>query len=986
MHCPGATAVMVMAAIALVSFVGCGNDSPSPSSSDEGNPNINTPPNVIETVEDLILSESYAGHLVVHFDENLVVRQDASKSLYSLAGQDDALSLAKAAIASVSHAQLIRSMQVSEKKLDEQREKLERLSGQRMPDWNSIYHLKTETPEDAIDLLHQLQGQPGITKIYPALIPYPAGLLATPNLTGWQTYLLPENTHGGLNAQAAWALGVDGGGVYVVDNERGTNFDHEDLGLIATDIDVGGNFFYTPVCAPGFPYLAGDCPSSIAHGVAVAGILVAQDNGHGVTGFAPQAHYVQASMLGGTFSDLAAATDGIDAGWTDGDDDMEPGSIWLIEVQLPGKFSAGSCGETIPAQVGCVPTEMWPEDFAAIQQATAYGVTVVNGAGNGSWDLNDPNLYTGDWDFAHNLGVEDAGSIMVGASQGSNEQKATFSNCGNRVNAFAWGQNVVSTGYPYGAYAWNGAVPPVPANDPLDPNNFYINNFGGTSSATAMVGGAVALVQSYARGLLGEDRYLMPAQMRQIVVNSGVNQVGGGCNIGKQPRIDQALTAALALVNNAKAAYPQLNTGVRLTSPQMIALRAMGVGIICKEFDPSGSDPICPESEIYPPGSGIAKPLDFDGDGRSDLVRWTNGTWKLDLSGQGPNADHFGAWDIEIAHPALPGQWVWPYVADMNSDGRTDFVVYDKEQGKFYIALTDLPLIMSGTWHGWDKIVDYSATWHDDLNLNPNLSHYSRPAIADYNADGWNDIGIACSDGFWRIDFGNGNLNSFAAFDVSAQYLSPAQLAAAPGWAYPTTLYGTTNLLLAFKVPDGLPQAGRLFLVSYLDPGFDQLSAAGGNPDVGGNDDILLTGYLDGYGSGPAVTIKGMDGGWRVSSFDVIDVYLTPTSLSPTGIYGGNECHPIIGDFDGDEYEDRAVMCPDGWKIAYHDPASIAPLLHPDGSRHIPLGYSTSTFTLPGQPYSGGIGYSYVQQLIQFFQQTHPGIPPPIPVDMVVFH
>jgi hypothetical protein len=46
----------------------------------------------------------------------------------------------------------------------------------------------------------------------------------------------------------------------------------------------------------------------------------------------------------------------------------------------------------------------------------------------------------------------------------------------------------------------------------------------------------------------------------------------------------------------------------------------MGIGIICKEYDAAGSDPSCPDSQMFPTGTKIAKDYDFDGDGRADLA------------------------------------------------------------------------------------------------------------------------------------------------------------------------------------------------------------------------------------------------------------------------------------------------------------------------------------------------------------------------------
>jgi hypothetical protein len=89
-----------------------------------------------------------------------------------------------------------------------------------------------------------------------------------------------------------------------------------------------------------------------------------------------------------------------------------------------------------------------------------------------------------------------------------------------------------------------------------------------------------------------------------------------------------------------------------------------------------------------------------------------------------------------------------------------------------------------------------------------------------------------------------------------------------------------------------------------------------------------------------------------------------------------------VGNFDGDGYDDRAVMCPDEWRIAYSS-NTFAAQMDGNGTRHIALGYEPSTFALPGRSYAGGISYAYARQLIDEFEKQNPGVPPPIQMDMI---
>ncbi|MFA4875177.1 MAG: S8 family serine peptidase, partial [bacterium] len=926
----------IIAALFLFALAGCGGQG----SGDVGSAAPDEGLGQLNDLETLMYTESFSGKLVVRFEEGMQVRLKDAETvdkaavavpgtttqttmsrpvLFSAAGQDAAVAPMQQVLDAHPAALIVRATDAPEAEVDRQRARLERLSGQKMPDWNSAYRIDVGDPDEAVKVMRELSAVPGVKYVYPEFKPSPAGLDTTPALTGLQGYLYAENTSGGLNAQAAWSQGVHGQDVYIVDNEHGINLFHADLSLVNKALFEGGSYLYFPDCVPGFIPQIDDCDSWIAHGTAVAGILVAQDNGHGTTGFAPAAKYVNSPMSSSVEGDLRISTDGFDDPVSWGDNDLEPGSVWVLEVQLPGKYTNLNCTPPWDAacEYGMVPVELWPDVYDAIQQATAYGVTVIEGSGNGAMDLNNPALYSGAWSFAHNMATDDAGAIMVGASEGANEKKISFSNCGTRVNTFAWGQGVVTTGYAYGPYKWNGSNPPVPPNS--DPNSFFVDMFGGTSSAAAMVGGAAALVQSYARQQLGHKRYIMPFKMREFIVNSGVAQKdSSGCNIGKQPRIDQALTAVDAFLAQVSAQYPQLASDEQLTDAQMLALRQLGVGIICKEFDPTHSDLSCPDTEVFPSGVKIAKTYDFDGDGRADLMKFENGKWYVDLSSKGTGGDNYGAWDLELTFPAINGRWVWPYVEDMNSDGRADFVAYDKEHGKFYVALTDTDIIRNGVWHGWDWQLDYSSEWQDDLKLNPDESNYSRPALGNYNGDQWADIGIYCSDGSVRVDYGAGTQASFSGFEWTPQLLTSEMLAAAPGWAYltvPEDFNQIGRIFFAVKVPDTLPDEGRMYIIPQDNVNFliDEEWMAKAPHIFGGNEVIPGSGVFPPMYF-PVISIKEPTGRWRVSG----DVeYGTLTELPPSDVYGDTECHPVTGDFDGDGITDRTVMCPGEWRIAY---------------------------------------------------------------------
>jgi hypothetical protein len=138
----------------------------------------------------------------------------------------------------------------------------------------------------------------------------------------------------------------------------------------------------------------------------------------------------------------------------------------------------------------------------------------------------------------------DSGAIMVGASRAAlPHDRAWFSNYGSRLDCFGWGEQVVAAGY--GNYL-NG-----------DDDEIYTDSFSGTSSASPMIAGAAALVQSlYMQNAGpdgGDDRWkrLSPSQMRSLLSHprSGTPQgpnVRG--RIGVMPDLRAVVDRALGVV------------------------------------------------------------------------------------------------------------------------------------------------------------------------------------------------------------------------------------------------------------------------------------------------------------------------------------------------------------------------------------------------------------------------------------------------------
>ena len=214
------------------------------------------------------------------------------------------------------------------------------------------------------------------------------------------------------------------------------------------------------------------------------------------------------------------------------------GHIILLELQRvgPGGYN--------------IPVEWWPDDLAAIMYATSLGLLVVEAAGNGhpstlqgvsldaamfdTADVGFPSGWRNPLDRRH----VDSGAIIVGAgvppvgTSRVDRSRMAYSNWGRCVDVQGWGDEVVTTGYG----CKQGGV---------DEDRWYIQDFGGTSAASAMVAGTLACVQGYrrrTRGLLLDSR-----RARALLRATGSRQKADGSqfplsqHIGPRPNLRKML-------------------------------------------------------------------------------------------------------------------------------------------------------------------------------------------------------------------------------------------------------------------------------------------------------------------------------------------------------------------------------------------------------------------------------------------------------------
>lgn len=403
------------------------------------------------------------------------------------------------------------------------------MAGAPAPDLSRYYTVEGAT-DDLDTLAEQILDTEGVVGAYVAPPPQPAVEVetlndmvpseelappVTPDFTSRQIYL--DAAPAGIDARFAWTLpGGRGAGVSIIDIEGAWRFDHEDL-----VVNQGG------VVGTQRPEL-----NWRNHGTAVVSEYGGDVNAFGVTGICPDAHCrgFSFNITGGPAAAIRAAADALSAG-----------DIILIELHRPGPGASGS------GQDGFIAMEWWPAEFDAIRYASNKGVIVVEAAGNGSRNLDDPIYNTpqagfpSSWRNPFNRANRDSGAVVVGAGapppgthgrdHGPDRSRLGFSNWGSCVDVQGWGREVTAAAY--------GDL-----QGGTDERIWYTDQFSGTSSASPIVVGAIGCIQGVRRAQ-GQP-LLTPAAARQTLRTTGSPQQDApgrpaSQRIGNRPNLRQVL-------------------------------------------------------------------------------------------------------------------------------------------------------------------------------------------------------------------------------------------------------------------------------------------------------------------------------------------------------------------------------------------------------------------------------------------------------------
>ena len=469
-----------------------------------------------------------AERISVKFRDDLPVRLRQGK-LTAAGANAQAMNAASALLQRLetAGAKWERQHSVAEEKLSEMREKGQRNTGKAMPDLNTAYILRVPKGMNVEQIIDELNALDVVELAEPMALPAPPPVVG--NYQPQQGYL--QAAPAGIDADYAWTQAAGtGGNVWITVIEYDWNLSHADLAATR----------FGPSTAAAATTLA-----YMNHGTAVLGEMGSFNNGVGTTGIAYNSPLFVTTHFPESGYNMADAITRAVAF-------MRAGDILVLEAQTDGPATGTT--DFVPIEWETMAT------YQAIVTAVGSGIIVVEAAGNGSQNLDDPIFNTGHSPFRAD---HDSGAIIVGgggiAAGGGDRSRLGFSCFGSTVDLQGWGENVVTTGY--GDLLFSDGT-----------NNLYTATFNGTSSATPIVAGACAVLQAHFK-ITNPGAVLTPFDARDILRGSGSPQLDGTANPGGT--YSQAGTTVTRQTGTRNFAGSDINTVIRFSTGPQAVITAM---------------------------------------------------------------------------------------------------------------------------------------------------------------------------------------------------------------------------------------------------------------------------------------------------------------------------------------------------------------------------------------------------------------------------
>ena len=268
-----------------------------------------------------------------------------------------------------------------------------------------------------------------------------------------------------INVEAVWDDSNLGAGINVAVVDDGMDYTHDDL---SANVVASRNHDYTAGEGEATTYIYHPLED---HGTAVAGLIAARDNSLGVRGVAPRATIYGYNLLLDSTDENEA-----DAAQRDLDTDVSNNSWGPYDG--PGLDAAPSIWE-MAVEKGIT------------EGSDGKGIFYVWAAGNGGRRGDNSNLdgYANHYGVTAVCAVNDQGQRAAYSEEGANLWVCAPSNDSSRDR-----HGITTT----------------------DNDDFYRNNFGGTSAAAPIVSGVAALVRSADTALTWRDvKLILAASARQ---------------------------------------------------------------------------------------------------------------------------------------------------------------------------------------------------------------------------------------------------------------------------------------------------------------------------------------------------------------------------------------------------------------------------------------------------------------------------------------